>query len=87
MTRKQLIEGVLFLPAMAVLAAVVWLAGVALIKGGAWLLRGWFWLLTEALPLPRSAALALAVVFAAVSVYALLHLAGRRRAQRLPRKA
>lgn len=79
MTRRQLTEALLFLPAMALLAAAVYAVGWVVIKVGGFLLHAWFVLLADTFALPRPAALALSVMLAAVSVYGLVNLSGRRR--------
>lgn len=65
--RREIVEGILFLPAMAALAVVVfavfWLIG----KFGNAVMYGWFWLLAG-LGIPRPAALALGVILTAATV-------------------
>lgn len=77
--RRNLIEAVLFLPAMAALAVAVFGGMYLVIKAGGWLLRGWFGVLVNGLGLPRSIALSLAVMLAALCVYGAFYLLENRR--------
>lgn len=78
--RQDIIEAVLFLPAMALLAVALFCVFWLVMKAGHLALLTWAWLLS-ATGLPRPAALALAVIAAAVTVYAVVDRAvnGRRR--------
>lgn len=66
-TRREIVEGILFLPAMLILAGVVFLLGWAIIVAGGWIVNAWF-ALFHGIGLPKSAALALAVLATAVTV-------------------
>lgn len=61
-TRREIVEAILFLPAMALLAALLFAAFAAVIFAGEWLLSFWMWLFAGVLPLPRSMAMALSVL-------------------------
>lgn len=69
MRRHDVRDALLFLPAMLLLAGAVFLGMYAVSIAGGWILRGWFAVLSPALP--RPVALALSVLLAAASVYAL----------------
>lgn len=79
MKRGDLIEAVLFLPAMAALAALVFVAFAAIIYLGWGVVYGWYWLLRGVLHLPRVVAQGLTVVLSAFTVYALFYYGGRLR--------
>lgn len=78
MKRSNALEAVLFLPAMALLALAVFGALWAIIKVGNAAVYGWH-ALFRALGLPFPAAMALTVIFAALSVYAAVYWLGKRR--------
>lgn len=75
-------EVALFVGGMVGIAAAIFAGGWLLIRGGGLVLRAWFELTSSLLP--RPAALALAVMLAALSVYAAFYwLAERRKRARL----
>jgi hypothetical protein len=76
--RREIIEAVLFLPAMALLAGAVFGVMWLIIQAGNAAVYGWHDLL-RGLGLPFPAALAFAVMLAAVTVYAFFYWAGKRR--------
>lgn len=67
MTKREVTEAILFLPAMVLLAGAIFVAFWLIIKFGNAILHGWFWLLAG-LGLPRPAALAIGVLLAAATV-------------------
>lgn len=69
-TRREIVEGILFLPAMALLAAVIGGGLYLVIRFGGFALKAIYGLLHAGIGLPHSAALALAVLLAALVVYA-----------------
>lgn len=75
--RRQVIEAILFLPAMALLAGAVFGVFWLIIKFGNAVLHGWYWLLGQ-VGIPHSAALALGVLLTAATVTLSVKLLGRR---------
>ena len=67
--RREIIEAALFLPLMALIAAVIFGGMYAIIVFGGTALRGFYGLLHITLHLPHPVALALAVILAALTVY------------------
>jgi len=68
-SRREIVEAILFLPAMVVLAAVIFCGMYAIIKYGGFVLTSIYGALHYGLHLPHSAALALAVILTALTVY------------------
>lgn len=66
-TKREIVEAVLFLPAMALLAGAVFGAFWLIIKFGNAVLHGWYWLLGQ-VGIPHPAALALGVLLSAATV-------------------
>lgn len=86
MTRRQIIEAIVFLPAMVVLAAATFVGFYGLILVGNWLVGFYYDLLRNVLALPHALAATLtvfAVPLTFLSVARLIHGARRRPSQRL----
>ena len=81
MKPREIVETILFLPAMAILAGVVFAACWLVIRAGNAAVHAWFAAL-RGVGLPSSAALALATILAAVTVYGALYWLGRQRLNR-----
>ena len=71
-SRRDIIEGVLFIPAMLLLVAVIGGGMYAVIVFGGWALQAIYGLLRYELNLPHPVALAAAVILAALTVYAVV---------------
>lgn len=77
--RRNVMEGILFLPAMALMALGVFAVFAAIIAAGWYAFLGWMWLWTLIIPLPRPVGGALSVLCTALTIYGTLHLVGRPR--------
>lgn len=80
---REIIEAVLFLPAMALLAGVIFGGMYAVILFGNWALFGWFDFMVYDLHLPRPLAFALSIFATALTVYGAVQAIGRIEWRRL----
>jgi len=76
--KRSTLDAILFLPAMAGVALVLFLAFWLIVKGGNAAIYAWH-ALFRALGLPFPAAMALTVIAAALSVYGAFYWLSRRR--------
>ena len=67
-TRREIVEAILFLPAMALLAVAVFAGMYVVIRVGGWVLQAIYGVLRYELHLPHPAALAVSVLLAAAVV-------------------
>jgi hypothetical protein len=76
-TKREIFEAIVFLPAMAALAAIAFVVFGGIMVFGWAVVDGWHYVLRGVLHLPRIPAQALTVILSALTVYGTFYYAGR----------
>lgn len=77
-SKRDIVEGVLFLPGMVLVAAAVLAGMMAIITAGWYTAHGWYWIARVGLGFPRALALTCTTMATPLTIYAALRWIGRR---------